>query len=103
MTQRFSFYERFDHRGKSGFHRAHLRRAAARPPLKKVFGTARHDRTPQNNSPVELSGGWKQAVALSACLIHERNCFCSTSRLAVLTRRRAAIFGTKFSSLPARD
>ena len=61
----------FDHRGKPGFHRADFtacreRKAAVEKSLERL-GMA--DRRRQLAG--QLSGGWKQRLALAACLIHE--------------------------------
>ena len=52
-----------DHRGKSGFHRAHLRRAAAQGRRGKKPGTTRHDRTApatgRRTCPAAGNSGWR--------------------------------------------
>jgi ABC-2 type transport system ATP-binding protein len=69
MTQRFSFYEDLSIAENLDFvaqiYRLENRRAAVQDSLKRL---GLRDR--QNQLAGSLSGGWKQRVALAACLIH---------------------------------
>ena len=71
MTQRFSFYEDLTHLGEPGFRRPHVlgARPAARPSGRSLerLGLA----TRRDQLAGQLSGGWKQRLALAACLIHQ--------------------------------
>ena len=71
MTQRFSFWEDLSIAGESRFRGADVWREE---PRAKRFATA----SSSSGSPAaetqlagQLSGGWKQRLALAACLIHQ--------------------------------
>jgi ABC-2 type transport system ATP-binding protein len=70
MTQRFSFYEDMTVRENLEFvaqmYSLEHRREAVRASLERLGLEHRHDQLAE-----QLSGGWKQRLALAACLIHE--------------------------------
>jgi ABC-2 type transport system ATP-binding protein len=70
MTQRFSFYEDMTVRENLDFvaqmYSLPHRREAVRASLERLGLEHRHDQLAG-----QLSGGWKQRLALAACLIHE--------------------------------
>ena len=70
MTQRFSFYEDLTIDGEPGFHRApvwHGRAQGCGAESLERLGMVERRRQLAGT----LSGGWKQRLALAACLIHE--------------------------------
>ena len=70
MTQKFGLYEDLSHRGKPRLHRAHLPGAATpragRCGARATWGWPSAARQLAGT----LSGGWKQRLALAACLLH---------------------------------
>ena len=101
MTQRFGLYEDLTIRENLEF-------------VGRVYGLdrlkERVDRslerleltTRQNQLAGALSGGWKQRLALAACVLHEPGCCCSTSRRPASIPRRGAPSGTRSMPTPRR-
>jgi ABC-2 type transport system ATP-binding protein len=101
MTQRFSFYEdltiartSISSRGSMTSGRAERLRRRTLDRLGLTTGAT--------SLPATLSGGWKQRLALAACIMHEPSCCCSTSPPPASTRRRGASSGTRSTGSPRR-
>src|SRR5438132_8868129 len=101
MTQRFSFWEDLSIEENLDFvarmYDVKNRRQTVRESIEQLGLAERKDQLAG-----ELSGGWKQRLALAACLIHRRNCCCWMSRQRVSIQKRGAIFGSRFINSPLR-
>ena len=72
MTQRFSFYEDLTIRENLDFvARMYRRRRRASSAVDKTLDASRPRRRARKQLAGTLSGGWKQRLALAACLLHE--------------------------------
>ena len=71
MTQRFWFWEDLTITREPRLHRAHVRYEGCARQGRRGARPSRTDRACANNSPARLSGGWKQRLALAACLLHD--------------------------------
>ena len=70
MTQRFSFYEDLTIRENLEFvARLYALRRSPRPSTRRSTGSASTSR--QHQLAGTLSGGWKQRLALAACIMHQ--------------------------------
>ena len=102
MTQRFSLYQDLSVRENLEFigrvYGLEKPREAARAAIKRLGLTGREEQLAG-----ELSGGWKQRLALGACtLAGPANCCCSTSRPPASIRKRGATSGTRFTRSPPK-
>jgi ABC-2 type transport system ATP-binding protein len=94
MTQRFSFWEDLSIRENLEFvarlYAIPERKEKVAATLERLGLTARQDQLAG-----ELSGGWKQRLALAACMLHNRACFCWMNQRPASIRRHGANFGKK--------
>ena len=102
MTQRFSLYQDLSIRENLEFvARVYgLRRragGAARAMIERLGLQGREQQLAGT-----LSGGWKQRLALGACILPNPSCCCSTSRPPASIPRRGASSGTRSTSSPPR-
>jgi ABC-2 type transport system ATP-binding protein len=99
MTQKFGLYEDLSIEENLDFvariHDMPDRRARVDATLERLGLASR-----RSQLAGALSGGWKQRLALAACLLHEPRCCCSTSRPPASTPRRAANSGTRSTNWP---
>ena len=103
MTQRFSFWEDLSIRENLEF----VARIYAMPDRRQgVDATLErlglHGRA-RISSPANLSGGWKQRLALAACMLHRAaSCCCSTSRPPASIRKARREFWEEIHASPSR-
>ena len=71
MTQRFSLYEDLTHRENLDFVARVYARAATAAARSTPRSSGSAWRSAASSSPAQLSGGWKQRLALAACLLHD--------------------------------
>jgi ABC-2 type transport system ATP-binding protein len=94
MTQRFSLYEDLTHPREPDFvarmYGMPIPRGRWIAALERLGLAAR-----QRPAGRQLSGGWKQRLALAACMLHEPRCCCSTSRPPASIPRPGATSGTR--------
>ena len=100
MTQRFSLYQDLSVKENLEFvariYGCRSRPQAAREMIERLGLTGREDQIAG-----QLSGGWKQRLALGACTAARIRSFsCSTSRPPASIRRRGASSGTRFTRSP---
>ena len=101
MTQRFSLYQDLSVRENLEFvgriYGLDKPVAAARAAIERLGLAGREEQLAG-----ELSGGWKQRLALGACTCRARNCCCSTSRPPASIPRRGASSGTRSTRSPPK-
>ena len=101
MTQQFSFWEDLSVAENLDFvarmYEVKNRRQTVDESLERLGRAERKDQLAGH-----LSGGWKQRLALEACLIHKPRLLLLDEPTAGVDQKRAAIFGTKFISSPAK-
>ena len=71
MTQKFSFYEDLTVVRKSRFRRQRLRNEEPPRGGRRHHGAHGPRPTARNQLAGQLSGGWKQRLALAACVLHQ--------------------------------
>jgi ABC-2 type transport system ATP-binding protein len=100
MTQRFSFWDDLSIRENLDFvarmYDMPSRREAVDRALEDLNLTAR-----ASQLAGALSGGWKQRLALAACMLHQPELLSSTSRPAGVDPRRGASSGRSCTRWPA--
>lgn len=101
MTQRFSLYEDLSVRENLDFvarmYGVSARKQVVDESLERLGLSER-----QGQLAGSLSGGWKQRLALAACLLHQPRSCCSANPPPGSIPRPGAISGTRSMSLPQR-
>ncbi len=101
MTQRFSLYQDLSVRENLEFvarlYGLRDPRGAARDMINRLGLNGR-----EAQLAGELSGGWKQRLALGACTLPNPQLLLLDEPTAGVTRKRAAISGTRFTRSPPR-